>query len=195
MFDTASLSLSLAHSLTHSLFIPCTCSHCSVADVNQSLIDDGLVSKEKISGTNYCWSFPGKADRLAQIQHQNTVQEVERLETILAQATAELADAKRGRQDDDDGNRAAKLARLAQLTKEKTALQTEYDRLKENDPQALADLEKELELVTQAAHRWTDNVFNCYTYLVKKRGMDKKQAVSITKKCISFFFRIANSDT
>ena len=51
--------------------------------------------------------------------------------------------------------------------------------MKENDPQALADLQKELELVKNAANRWTDNVFNCKTYLVKKRGMDKKEAIKI----------------
>ena len=41
---------------------------------------------------------------------------------------------------------------------EKTA---ELEKLKENDPQAIADLEKELKLVTEAATRWTDNVFAC----------------------------------
>ena len=43
-------------------------------------------------------------------------------------------------------------------------------------PQALADLEKELKFVTEAANRWTDNIFNCQTYLVKKRNLDKKAA-------------------
>lgn len=75
--------------------------------------------------------------------------------------------------------RAAKLARLAGYAKERAALQQEYETLKDLDPQVLADLEKELDLVTQAAHRWTDNIFNCQTYLVKKRGMEKKQAVCI----------------
>jgi hypothetical protein len=36
--------------------------------------------------------------------------------------------------------------------------------------------EKELQLVTQAAHRWTDNIFECKSYLTKKRGLDKKEA-------------------
>ncbi|KAI2497047.1 hypothetical protein MHU86_17473 [Fragilaria crotonensis] len=80
---------------------------------------------------------------------------------------------------DEGGERAAKLARLAELSKERAALQIEYEALKENDPQALADLQKELELVKNAANRWTDNVFNCKTYLVKKRGMDKKEAIKI----------------
>ena len=52
-----------------------------------------------------------------------------------------------------------KLARLVELDKEKGVLEKELEGLKENDPQALADLEKELKLVTEAAHRWTDNIF------------------------------------
>lgn len=71
------------------------------------------------------------------------------------------------------------MTRLAEIAKERAALEKEYDTLKELDPQVLADLEKELDLVTQAANRWTDNIFNCQSYLVKKRGMEKKQVVGI----------------
>ena len=75
--------------------------------------------------------------------------------------------------------RAATLQRLAAIAKEKAEGEAEAATLKENDPQALADLEKELQLTTQAANRWTDNIFNCKSYLVKKRGMDKKDACKI----------------
>lgn len=30
-------------------------SRCSIADVNQALVDDSLVDKEKIGGSNYFW--------------------------------------------------------------------------------------------------------------------------------------------
>ena len=124
-----------------------------------------------------------------QLQHEQCLKHIETLQQQLQQTESQLADAKRGRQDDvdndnaDDDNdkemiapRATKLMRLTQLTQETSQLQAELDILKENDPQAVADLQHELQLVTQAAHRWTDNIFNCKTYLVKKRGMDRKQA-------------------
>jgi Leucine zipper with capping helix domain/Mnd1 HTH domain len=177
----------------------------SVADINQSLIDDGLVDKEKIGGSNYFWSFPAKKDRQMQLQYEKTLEEIERLKTAVDEANAALLDAKRGREDEDeaasdakggdgtDGGdesappakkqktlpRAEKLERLNSITKETAALEAELERLKENDPQALADLEKELDLVKQAANRWTDNIFNCKAYLVKKRGMDKKDACKL----------------
>lgn len=189
-----------------------------MADVNQSLVDDGLVDKEKIGGSNYYWSFPAKQDRQQQLQHEATVREIEKIKATVPGIETALLDAKRGREEeeeeeavavaapkDEDGEdekkqdggkpeadskpppakkfkstgRAATLDRLAVIAKEKAAAEAEAAVLKENDPQALADLEKELHLATQAAHRWTDNIFNAKTYLVKKRGMDKKEACKI----------------
>jgi Leucine zipper with capping helix domain/Mnd1 HTH domain len=179
--------------------------------MNQSLIDDGLVDKEKLGGSNYFWSFPAKKDRLTQLQHEKVLQAIESLKTDIDEANAALMDARRGREDEnysdpaavascsaevepkegetkaDDPpakkpktmSRAAKLQRLDEIAKLRAAAVTELQALKENDPQALADLEQQLQLTQQAAHRWTDNIFNCQTYLTKKRGMDKKEAMKM----------------
>jgi Leucine zipper with capping helix domain len=73
-------------------------------------------------------------------------------------------------------NRATKLQRLEEIRKERSIIEKELEELKENDPQAVADLEKEFKLVRDAANRWTDNIFNCKSYLIKKRNIDKKDA-------------------
>jgi chromosome segregation ATPase len=137
-----------------------------------------LVDKEKIGASNYFWSFPAKKDRQMQLQHEKTLLEIETLKEKISDANVRLADAKRGRE--DNGNdRATKLSRLATLTLEQKTLQTELESVKENDPQVIMELQQELQLVTNAANRWTDNIFNCKSYLVKKRGMDKKEAMKI----------------
>jgi Leucine zipper with capping helix domain/Mnd1 HTH domain len=176
----------------------------SVADMNQSLIDDGLVDKEKVGGTNYFWSFPAKKDSLDQKRHEKVLAQIAQLKTSIDEAQVALQDAKRGREDDeeeldtadapsneadnsDEGvkdrpvrqSRAAKLQRLEEISKQRVEAAAELDKLKENDPQSLADLDRELSLVQQAANRWTDNIFNCQSYLIKKRGMDKKEAMKI----------------
>ncbi|KAI2499173.1 hypothetical protein MHU86_15325 [Fragilaria crotonensis] len=89
----------------------------TVLDINQSLVDDGLVDKDKIGGSNYFWSFPAKKDRQLQLQHEATLREIIVLKEQTVLASAKLADAKRGRED-EGGERAAKLARLAELSKE-----------------------------------------------------------------------------
>lgn len=155
--------------------------------MNQSLVDDGLVEKEKIGGANYFWSFPSKKDRLLQLQHEDCLKNIESIKTTLVDVHSKLADAKRGREEEEEDKennnnsigRAMKLQRLTRATKERFALETELETLKENDPQALADLQLELRYVTEAAHRWTDNIFSCKAYLTKKRGLDKKEACRI----------------
>eukprot|EP00579_Thalassiosira_antarctica_P000968 CAMPEP_0201866866 /NCGR_PEP_ID=MMETSP0902-20130614/1299_1 /ASSEMBLY_ACC=CAM_ASM_000551 /TAXON_ID=420261 /ORGANISM="Thalassiosira antarctica, Strain CCMP982" /LENGTH=213 /DNA_ID=CAMNT_0048391915 /DNA_START=127 /DNA_END=768 /DNA_ORIENTATION=- len=148
----------------------------TIADINQALCDDGLVDKEKIGGSNYFWSFPAKKDRLNEITHQETVKKIETIKSNIKEAEARLADAKRGREEDESGERAKKMARRVELTKSLGAAQVELDKLKQNDPREIANLEQELKLVTNGAHRWTDNIFSCKDYLVKKRGMVKKEA-------------------
>ena len=143
--------------------------------MNQSLVDDGLVDKEKIGGSNYFWSFPAKKDRQNELSHSSTLTRIEGLKSSMLSAEARLADAKRGREECESGERSAKMARRAELSAELARSRSELDRLKENDPREIANLERELKLVTDAAHRWTDNIFSCKDYLVKKRGMMKKE--------------------
>ena len=126
----------------------------SIADINQALVDDGLVDKEKIGGSNYFWSFPAKKDRLNQLAHEETVKKIEALRTNIKEAEARLADAKRGREEDEGGERAKKMARRVELRKDLATGQTELDKLKQNDPQEIANLEQELKYVSQGAHRW-----------------------------------------
>ena len=148
----------------------------SIVDINQALCDDNLVDTDKIGGSKYFWSFPAKADRLKQLEHEETVRKIEALKGEIKEAEVKLADAKRGREEEEDGEdggeegqdgepkpktRAAKMARRSELVKSVTEKTAELEKLKENDPQAIADLEKELKLVTEAATRWTDNVFAC----------------------------------
>eukprot|EP00986_Skeletonema_menzelii_P012509 scaffold6920_cov171-Skeletonema_menzelii.AAC.4 len=165
----------------------------SIVDINQALCDDNLVDTDKIGGSKYFWSFPAKADRMKQLEHEETVRKIEALKGEIKEAEVKLADAKRGREEEEEGEgssdaieegqdgepkpktRAAKMARRSELVKSVTEKTAELEKLKENDPQAIADLEKELKLVTEAATRWTDNVFACQEYMVKKRGMVKKE--------------------
>ena len=126
----------------------------SIADINQALVDDGLVDKEKIGGSNYFWSFPAKKDRLNQLAHEETLKKIEVLRTNIKEAEARLADAKRGREEDESGERAKKMARRVELRKELATGQAELDKLKQNDPQEIANLEQELQYVSQGAHRW-----------------------------------------
>ena len=152
------LLMYICFSFGFTIFSPSNPYIISIVDVNSSLVDDGLVEKDKIGGSNFFWSFPGKKDRMLQLEHERVLAETEAAKGRIAEAEAKLADAKRGRED-DDGERPKKLARLIELRKSKERLQKELEVLKANDPQSLADYEKELQLVREGAERWTDNIF------------------------------------
>lgn len=109
-----------------------------------------------------------------QQQHQADLDQVDHFKAAVQDASNRLADAKRGREDDND--RPANLVRLNKAVQERKALEAEYEILKENDPAVLAELEKELVMVTHAAKRWTDNVFEAKAYLKKKMNYNEKDA-------------------
>jgi len=86
----------------------------SIPDMHQALIDDNPVEKQKIGGSNYFWSFPAKKERKAQIQNEEIVKNIAQLKSKAEEASAQLADAKRGRKDVGEGeeSRASKLSEL-----------------------------------------------------------------------------------
>ena len=105
-----------------------------------------------------------------QIKHEQTLANIEAIKSKIMEANAKLSDAQRGREEGENNERAKKLQKLEKLSKQKLESKKELDKLKQNDPQALADLYHELKLCKEAANRWTDNIFACQDYLVKKRG-------------------------
>ena len=54
---------------------------------------------------------------LAQLQHESLLKSIENLESQVKDASVKLADAKRGREDDESGERAKKMARKEELSK------------------------------------------------------------------------------
>jgi len=150
----------------------------TITEVNNYLIDENLVDKSKIGGSNYFWSFPGKKDFELERDYKKILEQIETAKERVVEAESNLADAKRGREEDgiDGEERAKKLTRLEELCKERKKAEQELEVLKQNDPKIIEDLEKELKLVTEAANRWTDNIFACKSYLTKKRGFSNKEA-------------------
>ena len=95
---------------------------------------------------------------------------------MFAMVKKRIRDVTVGREEDDEGTRAKKLKKLADLRAAKVAREAELEILKENDPMVVEELRKELRMCRDAANRWTDNLFACKSYLTKKRGLAKKEA-------------------
>ena len=144
-----------------------------------------------------------------QVEHDDTLNKIETLRSNVKDAEARLADAKRGREEEESGegqdiegegvdggqgsstsSRASKMARLSELRALTAAAAIELEKLRQNDPREIANLEKEYVLVKGAANRWTDNIFSCKDYLVKKRGMMKAEGEFLFVPCVVLFIAL-----
>ncbi|KAL7523840.1 hypothetical protein ACHAWF_000690, partial [Thalassiosira exigua] len=102
----------------------------SVTDANRSLVDDGLVDEEKIGGSGYFRSFPrqeGPTERAVLPPPRRTDRtssrtrrrrrRSSRCDRASARPRRKLADAKRGSEEDESGERAKKMARRVERAK------------------------------------------------------------------------------
>lgn len=138
----------------------------SVKDVVQSLVDDGMIDTDKIGTSVYFWAFPSKAsnNRKRKIEElQSKVEEVKK----KCQSTKEMVNkAKIGKEESDE--RLQFLSQLQAAKKEKELLLTELQRYKDNDPQALEEMKKEIGMAKDAVNRWTDNIFSLKSWCKNK---------------------------
>ena len=49
-------------------------------------------------------------------------------------------------------------------------------------------------MASEAANRWTDNIFACKSYLTKKRGMSGKEADQVREGGVGSGLQAANGD-
>lgn len=130
-----------------------------IKDVNQSLVDDGLVNTDKIGSSNFYWSFPaaegikaqknlemirqqvGRPPLAAQSQTRrspparnrshrsirpprivmmpllrSSAVQITEMRAKRDRATADLEDARVGREEDEAGTRAKRMRKRAELT-------------------------------------------------------------------------------
>ncbi len=147
----------------------------AILQVNDGLVSDYLVDTGKVGGSHVWWSFPAAADRKKKVKLDELNKGVEMYKRRLEKALEKLKEAKDCRCD-ADGSRSKKLRRLNELNISKASLNSELSILADSDPEAIDDLHKSVAMCKAAAERWTDNVLACRSYLIKRKGWDRKEA-------------------
>jgi hypothetical protein len=151
----------------------------SVKDVNQQLVDEGIVQTDKLGIGNFYWLFASQTFNLRQTRTPNKshtdnlltfsffFQELEKIQSQLAAIRASNADLaqrvdEQKREASNDSvspeERAAKMARLSELEALDGAQQTQLRDLAELDPDTLVAMQKDTAVAVEAANRWTDAV-------------------------------------
>jgi len=152
----------------------------AVLDVNQQLVDDGLVETDKIGSTGYYWSFPSKRVQNVSLQSSSLEEEIKSETAELAETHKKIKVVRECRV--ESAGRDAQLKQLLSLKQEIAALEGQVEVLKENDPEEVARQTATVDMCKMAANRWTDNLLELRSWLVKKKGMSSKEAVNTLKQ-------------
>ncbi|PIA64542.1 hypothetical protein AQUCO_00100194v1 [Aquilegia coerulea] len=129
----------------------------SVKDVVQSLVDDDLVSKDKVGSSIYFWSLPSCAGNQLRNVYGKLESDLESSKKRFAELMEQRDSLKKGREDSDE--RAEALSELKTIEIKYNELKEEMSRYADNDPAALEAMKNAIEVAHTAANRWTDNIF------------------------------------
>ncbi|KAI9281017.1 meiotic nuclear division protein 1 [Sporodiniella umbellata] len=143
----------------------------SVKDVLMSLVDDGLVTMDKIGTSNYFWSYPSAAIQANQTKLDTLQKQVEQEKETKARLEAEVEKAKESRKETEE--RESLLKELEELKATHQALQTELATYQDNDPVLHAKKEKAAQVAKEAANRWTENIWEIESYCVNRFHMER----------------------
>jgi hypothetical protein len=151
----------------------------SIKDVLQELVDDSLIHLEKIGISNYYWAFPSEAQALKKRKLESLEEDVTVKKAKLAENKKLLETLSVGRDQNEEyvsihQNHLANLAKLKEIEKELLVYRN-------NDPEILKELSDMVDTAKNSVNRWTDNTWNCKSYMKKKLGTDPKECDKFLK--------------
>ncbi|KAK3436333.1 hypothetical protein EUGRSUZ_C00941 [Eucalyptus grandis] len=130
----------------------------SVKDVVQSLVDDDLVSKDKIGTSVYFWSLPSCAGNQLQNVYRKLESDVQSSERRLVELADQCNALKKGREESDEREEA--LSNPKKVEEKYNELKDGMAEYADNDPAAAFEAMKDaISVAHAAANRWTDNIF------------------------------------
>ncbi|POO00591.1 Meiotic nuclear division protein [Trema orientale] len=129
----------------------------SVKDVVQSLVDDDLVSKDKIGTSVYFWSLPSCAGNQLRNVSRKLESDLHSSKKRFEELVEQCDSLKKGREASDEREEA--LAELKAIEQKYSELKDEMEQYADNDPAAFEAMRKAIEVAHSAANRWTDNIF------------------------------------
>lgn len=134
----------------------------SVKDVVQSLVDDRLVTCEKIGASNFFWSFPSTALQQRENTKRTLTDEIDRLQESRGKMERQTEEALATRQETEE--RMQLLAKMGELEAMRTTAMGKLEMHRANDPKLFAAKKEATAMAKAAANRWTDNIFLLQSY-------------------------------
>lgn len=147
----------------------------TIKDVNQGLVDDCLIDTDKIGAGVFFWSFPSKLSQQKKAKLEKITEKLEATNDKTSELQKKIESAQKGREVTNE--RTDKLKLLKEMQAHVKEMEDELQILKENDPATIQKLEGEVNSVMkEGANRWTDNLFNLQSWVVKRQGCTRAEA-------------------
>ena len=154
----------------------------TVKEVITSLVDDNLVTMEKIGTSNYFWSFPSHAQLMRQQKIDRLQMENDDLLTRVGTQESELEELQSSRQ---DPNRPQLIEQYELLKASLLEMEEQLAEYKDFNPEILQFKKDAIIVAKEAANRWTDNVFTMQGHLTRQHALtvaEFNQMFDITDK-------------
>lgn len=152
----------------------------SVKDVVQSLVDDDLVSKDKIGTSVYFWSLPSCAGNQLRNVYRKLDSDLQSSKKRHAELVDQCEALKKGREESDE--REVALADLKTIELKHNELKDELAKYKDNDPAAFEAMKEAIEVAHASANRWTDNIFTLKQWCSNNFPQAKEQLENMYKE-------------
>ncbi|XP_027925024.1 meiotic nuclear division protein 1 homolog isoform X1 [Vigna unguiculata] len=152
----------------------------SVKDVVQSLVDDDLVSKDKIGTSVYFWSLPSCAGNQLRNVYRKLDSDLQNSKNRHAQLVEQCQELKKGREESEE--RAEAVADLKAVEQQHNELKVELEKYRDNDPAAFEAMREAIVVAQASANRWTDNIFTLRHWCSNNFPEAKEQLENLYKE-------------
>eukprot|EP01112_Ceratiomyxa_fruticulosa_P006032 TRINITY_DN1682_c0_g1_i1.p1 TRINITY_DN1682_c0_g1~~TRINITY_DN1682_c0_g1_i1.p1 ORF type:complete len:207 (+),score=44.32 TRINITY_DN1682_c0_g1_i1:135-755(+) len=144
-----------------------------VEEVLKQLLDDNMVSTDKVGISNYYWSFPSQQLHTKRLRIDTLTQQIEAGKRKKDDLQKQIKSLNVGREVSEE--RQERLKQLTQLQKQNSELKTELQQYADCDPDFIKALEDGSKIAHEAANRWTDNIFSVRSYVCDKFSTPQEQ--------------------
>lgn len=135
----------------------------TVKDVLQTLVDDNLVTVEKIGSGNYYWALPSKQVALRNTKIKDLKDKIQVCEENTKSLAKSITKATKGKEETDE--RKELLKEYAVETARTNAIKAKMSSYANDNPIIMREKVAKTKQAITAANRWTDNVFSIKEYL------------------------------
>lgn len=144
-----------------------------VKEILQELVDCDLVSGDKIGSGNFYWCFQSEAYNKRQVEFDKLTKQIEDLESEITKNEKEISELSIGRDITDE--RTIIEDEVKKIENQLAEIQKDIDKYKIFSPEHLKMLKRQVFVAIESVNRWTDNIFSCRSYSIKKLGIFQNQ--------------------